>query len=117
MMPSIAASAVPARRLAKPLPSRGRLTSSGQDLGRCQSTCMQAFPRAWRRRPAHIADCADRSSRAGFGSPGFLPAMIEQTSVAGPATAPPLWLLVLITASGTLGMHIFIPALSEVGRD
>ena len=29
--------------------------------------------------------------------------------------APPLWLLALLTLSGTLGMHIFAPALSSRG--
>ncbi len=43
--------------------------------------------------------------------------MTEGSAVTGRAAAPPLWLLVLITASGTLGMHIFIPALAEAGRD
>ncbi|MBS0223738.1 MAG: multidrug effflux MFS transporter [Proteobacteria bacterium] len=33
-----------------------------------------------------------------------------------PRTAP-LWLLALITFSGTLAMHIFVPALPEAGRD
>lgn len=31
--------------------------------------------------------------------------------------APPLWLLVMITVSGTLAMHIFVPALPAVARD
>jgi DHA1 family bicyclomycin/chloramphenicol resistance-like MFS transporter len=31
--------------------------------------------------------------------------------------APPLWLLALLTLSGTLGMHIFAPALSIAARD
>lgn len=31
--------------------------------------------------------------------------------------APPLWLLALITFSGTLAMHIFIPGLSYAARD
>ena len=31
--------------------------------------------------------------------------------------APPLWLLALLTLSGTLGMHIFAPALSTAARD
>lgn len=30
---------------------------------------------------------------------------------------PPLWVLVLITLSGTLAIHIFVPALPLVGRD
>jgi MFS transporter, DHA1 family, multidrug resistance protein len=30
---------------------------------------------------------------------------------------PPIWLLVLITLSGTLGMHMFVPALSDAARD
>ena len=32
-------------------------------------------------------------------------------------TAPPLWLLVLITFSGTLAMHMFVPALPAAARD
>jgi DHA1 family bicyclomycin/chloramphenicol resistance-like MFS transporter len=31
--------------------------------------------------------------------------------------SPPLWLLTLITFSGTLAMHIFVPALPEAARD
>jgi MFS transporter, DHA1 family, multidrug resistance protein len=31
--------------------------------------------------------------------------------------APPLWLLVFITLSGTLGMHMFVPALPSAARD
>src|SRR6202453_5514236 len=31
--------------------------------------------------------------------------------------APPLWLLALLTLSGTLGMHIFAPALSIAAHD
>jgi DHA1 family bicyclomycin/chloramphenicol resistance-like MFS transporter len=31
--------------------------------------------------------------------------------------SPPLWLLALITFSGTLAMHIFVPALPAAGRD
>ncbi|MXP63373.1 Bcr/CflA family efflux MFS transporter [Roseomonas sp. M0104] len=30
---------------------------------------------------------------------------------------PPLWLLVLITTSGTLGIHIFVPALPQAGAE
>ncbi|MBL6080955.1 multidrug effflux MFS transporter [Belnapia sp. T18] len=30
---------------------------------------------------------------------------------------PPLWLLAFITLSGTMAMHIFVPALPEAGRD
>lgn len=33
-------------------------------------------------------------------------------SVSARASSPPLWLLVLITASGTLGIHVFAPALT-----
>lgn len=33
-----------------------------------------------------------------------------------PAGKPPLWLLVLVTLSGTMAMHMFIPALPEAGR-
>lgn len=32
------------------------------------------------------------------------------------AGAPPLWLLVLITLSGTLAMHMFVPALPDAAR-
>ena len=32
------------------------------------------------------------------------------------APAPPLWLLVLITISGTMAMHMFVPALPEAAR-
>lgn len=32
------------------------------------------------------------------------------------AVAPPLWLLVLITLSGTLAMHMFVPALPDAAR-
>ncbi|HYP82550.1 MAG TPA: multidrug effflux MFS transporter [Variovorax sp.] len=34
-----------------------------------------------------------------------------------PVPAPPLWLLVLVTLSGTLAMHMFVPALGEAARD
>jgi DHA1 family bicyclomycin/chloramphenicol resistance-like MFS transporter len=34
-----------------------------------------------------------------------------------PATKAPLWLLVLITISGTLAMHMFVPALPAVAQD
>ncbi len=34
-----------------------------------------------------------------------------------PAPRPPLWLLVLITFSGTLAMHMFVPALPAAARD
>ena len=30
---------------------------------------------------------------------------------------PPLWLLVLVTTSGTLGIHIFVPALPQAGAE
>ena len=33
------------------------------------------------------------------------------------ASPPPLWLLALFTFSGTLGMHIFVPALTLAARD
>ena len=36
---------------------------------------------------------------------------------AGPPRRPALWLLVIITMSGTLAMHMFIPALPDVARD
>ena len=32
------------------------------------------------------------------------------------ATAPPLWLLVIITVSGTMGMHMFVPALPQAAQ-
>lgn len=32
-------------------------------------------------------------------------------------TKAPIWLLVLITLSGTLAMHLFVPALPDAGRD
>jgi len=32
------------------------------------------------------------------------------------ASAPPLWLLVLITISGTMAMHMFVPALPDAAR-
>lgn len=34
-----------------------------------------------------------------------------------PPAAPPLWLLVLVTTSGTLGIHIFVPALPQAAAD
>lgn len=34
-----------------------------------------------------------------------------------PASSAPLWLLALITLSGTMAMHIFAPALPDVARD
>ena len=34
-----------------------------------------------------------------------------------PVKPPPIWLLVLITFSGTLAMHMFVPALPDVARD
>ena len=34
-----------------------------------------------------------------------------------PERRPPLWLLVLITLSGTLAMHMFVPALPDAARD
>jgi DHA1 family bicyclomycin/chloramphenicol resistance-like MFS transporter len=36
---------------------------------------------------------------------------------APPPTRPPLWLLVAVTASGTLAMHMLVPALPMVARD
>jgi DHA1 family bicyclomycin/chloramphenicol resistance-like MFS transporter len=30
---------------------------------------------------------------------------------------PPLWLVVMVTLSGTMGMHMFLPALPEAGRE
>jgi len=37
----------------------------------------------------------------------------------GPSSGrrPPLWLLVLVTTSGTLGIHIFVPALPQAGAE
>jgi len=37
--------------------------------------------------------------------------------VSAPRLSVPLWLLVLITLSGTLGMHMFVPALPQAARD
>lgn len=37
-------------------------------------------------------------------------------SNSGPAPKPPLWLLVLITISGTMAMHMFVPALPDAAR-
>ncbi|MGI4848091.1 MAG: MFS transporter, partial [Janthinobacterium lividum] len=34
-----------------------------------------------------------------------------------PRTKAPLWLLVMVTISGTLAMHMFVPALPAVGHD
>ena len=34
-----------------------------------------------------------------------------------PSPKPPIWLLVLITVSGTLAMHMFVPALPIAARD
>src|SRR5690349_4406796 len=44
---------------------------------------------------------------------------LEGSAAASQARAapPPLWLLVLVTASGTMGMHVFVPALPEAGRE
>ncbi|HEY6982351.1 multidrug effflux MFS transporter [Reyranella sp.] len=42
---------------------------------------------------------------------------IAATIAEKPAGAAPLWLLALITFSGTLAMHIFVPALPEAGHD
>lgn len=39
------------------------------------------------------------------------------TIAAKPSRTAPLWLLAMITFSGTLAMHIFVPALPEAGRD
>jgi DHA1 family bicyclomycin/chloramphenicol resistance-like MFS transporter len=39
------------------------------------------------------------------------------TGQAAVRPAPPIWLLVLITISGTLGMHMFVPALPYAARD
>ena len=37
--------------------------------------------------------------------------------MSAPRLSVPLWLLVLITLSGTLGMHMFVPALPQAARD
>ena len=39
------------------------------------------------------------------------------SGAASPPAAPPLWLLVLVTTSGTLGIHIFVPALPQAAAD
>ncbi|MES2363277.1 MAG: multidrug effflux MFS transporter [Pseudomonadota bacterium] len=36
---------------------------------------------------------------------------------ASPKRAPALWLLVFVTLSGTLGMHMFVPALADAARE
>lgn len=41
----------------------------------------------------------------------------EARQVARPARAAPLWLLALITLTGTLAMHIFVPALPLAAQD
>jgi MFS transporter, DHA1 family, multidrug resistance protein len=41
----------------------------------------------------------------------------NETATDAPAPAAPLWLLALITLSGTLAMHIFVPALPIAARD
>ncbi len=40
-----------------------------------------------------------------------------QTLASGARLSPPLWLLVFITLSGTLGMHMFVPALPMAAHD
>ena len=40
-----------------------------------------------------------------------------QTFMIEPTPKPPIWLLVLITVSGTLAMHMFVPALPIAARD
>ena len=35
----------------------------------------------------------------------------------GSAPRPPVWLLVMITISGTMAMHMFVPALPDAARD
>jgi MFS transporter, DHA1 family, multidrug resistance protein len=49
-------------------------------------------------------------------SQASLDAPHDETDLARPSSAP-LWLLALFTLSGTLGMHIFVPALPIAGRD
>ena len=51
-------------------------------------------------------------------SPTKNKAVVEpENATALPITRPaPLWLLALLTLSGTLGMHIFAPALSSAAR-
>lgn len=41
----------------------------------------------------------------------------DQPPPAPPRKVPPLWLLALITLSGTLAMHMFVPALQVAGHD
>lgn len=45
-----------------------------------------------------------------------LPDDLPDTAPVTPPAAPPLWLLALITFSGTLAMHIFVPVLPLAGR-
>jgi DHA1 family bicyclomycin/chloramphenicol resistance-like MFS transporter len=42
---------------------------------------------------------------------------VKQNALATAKRRPPLWLLVLITFSGTLAMHMFVPALPAVAQD
>jgi MFS transporter, DHA1 family, multidrug resistance protein len=44
-------------------------------------------------------------------------AFTADAAASGRREIPPLWLLALLTFSGTLGMHIFAPALSAAARD
>lgn len=43
--------------------------------------------------------------------------MMQAKATAGLPAVPPLWLLVLITISGTLAMHMFVPALPDAAHD
>jgi DHA1 family bicyclomycin/chloramphenicol resistance-like MFS transporter len=45
------------------------------------------------------------------------PAPLSKPPGIGAAPAVPLWLLAVFTLSGTLAMHIFVPALTMAGRD
>ncbi|MES2187478.1 MAG: multidrug effflux MFS transporter [Pseudomonadota bacterium] len=44
-------------------------------------------------------------------------ARLSSLKEAGLRLSPPIWLLVFITLSGTLGMHMFVPALSAAAQD
>lgn len=45
------------------------------------------------------------------------PSSDRQATTARPTMGAPLWLLALITLSGTMAMHIFAPALPDVAKD
>lgn len=46
----------------------------------------------------------------------MLPLPIKSLFAVAPRSRPPIWLLVMITISGTMAMHMFVPALPVAGR-